>query len=97
MGLFRRGKSIKAGRVYSLSDALQKLSRPEYEGFTTIEVPGGCKIVTVNESRILERQLREKQEFYNRMNGNGTYRNNSAVVPQQHNNWQTEANIEYTR
>lgn len=98
MGLFKKGKTIKADKVYSLADALQRLSQPGYEGFTTIEVPGGRKIVTVNESKILERQLREKQEFYNRMNGNGTYRNNSAVVPQQYNNYgQTETRIEYAR
>ncbi len=96
MGLFRKGKTIKQGKIYSMTDALQILSQPGYENYTTEEVSGGYRIIGVNESKILERQIREKQQFHNRMNGNGSYRNN-MVVPQQYNNWQAETNVEYTR
>ena len=96
MGLFRKGKTIKSGKIYSIADALQILSQPGYEAYTTEEVAGGYRIIGINESKILERQIREKQEFHNRMNGNGSYRN-ITVEPQQYNSWQTETNVEYTR
>ncbi len=96
MGLFRRGNTIKTDKIYTMTEALKILSQRGYEEYTTTEEGGGYRIIRINESKILESQIREKREFHNRMNGNGAYRN-ITVEPQQYNNWQTEANIEYTR
>lgn len=75
MGFFKKGKSIKQGKVYTITETLEILSKPGYENYTTEETSGGYKIIGIDESKILEKQIREKQEFYNRMNGNGSYRN----------------------
>lgn len=72
MGLFRKG--FKEGKVYNTSEALEILKRKGYENYTTKEVAGGYMIINEAEERTKVSQKERKQEFNNRINGNGAYK-----------------------
>ena len=73
MGLFRKG--FKAGKVYNMSDALKIVKQDRF--IELKEVAGGYMIVNEAEERAKANQevsqKERKQEFSNRINGNGAY------------------------
>ena len=77
MGLF--GKGYKAGKVYNMSDALKIVKQDRL--IELKEVAGGYMIVNEAEERAKANQevspkvsqKERKQEFSNRINGNGAY------------------------
>ena len=76
MGFFRnKGRSNKK---YTLEEALRKMKQPQYENSTLIDAGEGTyHIIPMEESKKIERQLREsermKVEFHQRINGKGKY------------------------
>ena len=94
MGFFNR-KKIKLGKSYNISEILDILSQKEYQGYTLIEdekETDKFRIITIEESKKLEKQTREneriKQEFYNRVQGGGEYRNIKPSTVPNYNNYQ---------
>ena len=90
MGLFNKNK-IKLSKSYDMSEAIKILSQKEYSDYTLIEDEKDrdkFKIITIEESKKLERQLREKgrqkREFFERIQGE---RENIPLTPN-YNNYQ---------
>ena len=90
MGFFKRNR-IKLGKSYDMAEAIKILSQEEYSDYTLIEDEKDrekFKIITVEESKKLERQLREngrqKREFFERIQGE---RENTPLTPN-YNNYQ---------
>ncbi|MCI8759829.1 MAG: hypothetical protein HFJ34_01670 [Clostridia bacterium] len=90
MGFFRT--KVKQGRIYSMAEAINILNQKGYEGYTTKEVGDGkCEIITIAESRVLERKMREKQEFYSSLNGGGSYQKQIEKQPPKYGDWGANA------
>lgn len=94
MGFFSNKKK-KQSKVYNMAEALKILSNPRYKEYTSLEVePGKYRIVTIEESRNLEEQIRARSavnnEFAERISGGGVYRkmNYTPQTTPNYNNYQ---------
>lgn len=90
MGIFKT--KVKQGKVYTMAEAIKILHQKGFEGYTTKEAgEGKCEIITMAESRVLERRSREKEEFFSRMNGGGSYRKQIEEQPPKYGDWRSNA------
>lgn len=89
MGFFNNKNKFNTDKVYSMAEALKMLSKEEFKNYTSLEVgTGRYRIVTIEESRNLEKQIRSKNcGFAERIAGGGAYKGIS-VTPN-YNNYQS--------
>ena len=80
MGFFN-----KRDKVYSLQEAMRLLGTKKYEGYTTVPVGDGFKLVTQAEGdeHIESYRKQKRGQFLEEISGNGAYRTTSR----QYNNW----------
>ena len=80
MGFFN-----KNDKVYPLKEAMKLLGTKKYEGYTTVPVGDGFKLVTQAEGdeHIESYRKQKRGQFLEEISGNGAYRTTSR----QYNNW----------
>lgn len=80
MGFFN-----KKDKVYPLKEAMKLLGTKKYEGYTTVPVGDGFKLVTQAEGdeHIESYRKQKRGQFLEEISGNGAYRTTSR----QYNNW----------
>ena len=80
MGFFN-----KKDKVYPLKEAMKLLWTKKYEGYTTVPVGDGFKLVTQAEGdeHIESYRKQKRGQFLEEISGNGAYRTTSR----QYNNW----------
>lgn len=83
MGFFN-----KRDKVYSLQEAMRLLGTKKYEGYTTVPVGDGFKLVTQEEGdKHIESYRKQKRgQFLEEISGNGAYR---TTTSRQYNNWRS--------
>lgn len=90
MGIFK--PKAKIGKICSMAEAIKLLNQKEYEGCTTKEVgEGKCQIITIAESRVLEKQTRQKGKFHSEISGGGSYRKLGEKQPPKYGDWRANA------
>ena len=80
MGFFN-----KKDKVYPLKEAMKLLGTKKYEGYTTVPVGDGFKLVTQAEGdeHIESYRKQKRGQLLEEISGNGAYRTTSR----QYNNW----------
>ncbi len=94
MGLFIR-KKFKPGKIYSTLESLNILCQEGMENYTLKPKGDGYEIISTKQSREEEKRIRanerEKEKFYDRVQGGGQYRNISSTPS--YNNYQDVKDI----